>query len=152
MGTAVPAVVPDEAFRCEDGQYLAVSAFTDKQWRDLCRAAGVPDLGGDPSLATNEGRVANREQVSSALAAHFATKPVYWWTHLLNRAGVPPFAQRGCEQQLRHLGRQRADRLYDWLLEADLGLKGSSQLPARTLLERLVVRLARKSAGVRVGS
>jgi DNA polymerase-3 subunit delta len=62
----------------------------------------------------------------------------------LDRAGVPPFAQRGCEQQLRHLGRRRADRLYDWLLEADLGLKGSSQLPARTLLERLVVQLARK--------
>lgn len=64
----------------------------------------------------------------------------------LDRAGVPPFAQRGCEQQLRHLGRQRSDRLYDWLLEADQGLKGSSQLPPRTLLERLVVRLARKTA------
>jgi DNA polymerase-3 subunit delta len=59
----------------------------------------------------------------------------------LERAGVPPFAHRSCEQQLRHLGRQRTDRLYDWLLEADQGLKGSSQLPARTLLERLVVRL-----------
>jgi DNA polymerase-3 subunit delta len=61
----------------------------------------------------------------------------------LDRAGVPPFAQRGCEQQLRHLGRQRTDRLYDWLLEVDLGLKGSSSLSPRTLLERLVVRLAR---------
>src|SRR5205807_5277408 len=63
----------------------------------------------------------------------------------LDRAGVPPFAQRASEQQLRHLGRRRADRLYDWLLEADLGLKGFSQLPPRTLLERLVVRLARKA-------
>jgi DNA polymerase-3 subunit delta len=63
----------------------------------------------------------------------------------LDRAGVPPFAQRACEQQLRHLGRQRAARLYDWLLETDLGLKGSSQLPPRTLLERLVVQLARKA-------
>jgi DNA polymerase-3 subunit delta len=64
----------------------------------------------------------------------------------LEQAGVPPFAHKGCEQQLRHLGRRRADRLYDWLLEVDLGLKGSSQLPARTLLERLVVRLARKNS------
>lgn len=63
----------------------------------------------------------------------------------LERAGVPPFAHRGCEQQLRHFGRHRSDRFYDWLLEADLGLKGSSQLPPRTLLERLVVHLARKS-------
>jgi DNA polymerase-3 subunit delta len=61
----------------------------------------------------------------------------------MNQAGVPPFAQKGCEQQLRHLGKQRTDQLYDWLLEMDLGLKGSSQLPPRALLERLVVRLAR---------
>jgi DNA polymerase-3 subunit delta len=63
----------------------------------------------------------------------------------LEQAGVPPFGLKGCEQQLRHLGRRRADRLYDWLLEADLGMKGSSPLPARTLLERLVIRLARKN-------
>ncbi len=61
----------------------------------------------------------------------------------MEQVGIPPFAQKGCEQQLRHLGRRRAGRLYDWLLEVDLGLKGSSQLPPRTLLERLVVQLAR---------
>jgi len=63
----------------------------------------------------------------------------------MDRAGVPPFARNGCEQQLRHLGRRRLDRLYDWLVETDLGLKGSSQLPPRTLLERLVAQLARRA-------
>jgi DNA polymerase-3 subunit delta len=63
----------------------------------------------------------------------------------LEQVGVPPWAVRGCEQQLRHLGRQRASQLYDYLLETDLGLKGGSQLPERTVLERLVVRLARKA-------
>jgi DNA polymerase-3 subunit delta len=62
----------------------------------------------------------------------------------LAQAGVPPFAVAGCEQQLRHLGRRRASRLYDWLVETDLALKGSSPLPPRVVLERLVVRLARK--------
>ncbi|HMF10710.1 MAG TPA: DNA polymerase III subunit delta [Gemmataceae bacterium] len=61
----------------------------------------------------------------------------------LERAGVPPFRLRSAEQQLRHLGGRRAERLFDWLLEADLGMKGSSQLPERTQLERLVVQLAR---------
>jgi DNA polymerase III subunit delta len=61
----------------------------------------------------------------------------------LERAGVPPFAVRNAEQQLRHIGRRRANRLYDWLLEVDFGMKGGSPLPERTLLERLVVRLAR---------
>jgi DNA polymerase-3 subunit delta len=60
------------------------------------------------------------------------------------RVGVPPFARQRTEEQLRHLGKRRIDQLFDWLLEADLGMKGSSQLPPRTILERLVVRLARK--------
>jgi DNA polymerase-3 subunit delta len=60
----------------------------------------------------------------------------------ISEAGVPPFAARACEQQLRQIGRRRAEKLYDWLLEADLGIKGSSQLQPRALLERLVVRLA----------
>jgi DNA polymerase-3 subunit delta len=63
----------------------------------------------------------------------------------LAEAGVPPFGIRSAEQQLRHLGRRRAEKLYDWLLETDLGLKGSSQLPPRTLLERFVIQLARPS-------
>jgi DNA polymerase-3 subunit delta len=61
----------------------------------------------------------------------------------LERVGVPPFGRASCEQQLRRLGPRRAGQLYDWLLEADLGLKGSSQLSPRTLLERLIIRLAR---------
>ena len=63
----------------------------------------------------------------------------------MEQAGVPPFGRRGCEQQLRHLGGRRLDRIYDWLVETDLGLKGSSQLPHQTVLERLVVRLAKKN-------
>lgn len=58
------------------------------------------------------------------------------------RVGLPPFARQGCERQLRQLGRRRTDRLFDWLVEVDLGLKGSSQLPPRTQIERLLVRLS----------
>jgi DNA polymerase-3 subunit delta len=59
------------------------------------------------------------------------------------RAGFPPFKRTEVEQQMRHLGRRRLSRLYEWLLEANSGLKGGSQLPDRTILERLVVQLAR---------
>jgi DNA polymerase-3 subunit delta len=64
-------------------------------------------------------------------------------TAALEVAGVPTFGRRAVEQQLRHLGRRRLDRLYDWLLQIDLGLKGGSQLSPRTLFERLVVQLSR---------
>jgi DNA polymerase-3 subunit delta len=61
----------------------------------------------------------------------------------LEEAGVPPFAHKSTEQHMRYLGRRRLDRLYDWLLQTDLGLKGSSHLPPRVILERLVIQLAR---------
>jgi DNA polymerase III subunit delta len=64
-------------------------------------------------------------------------------TTAMGQAGILPFAYRAAEAQMRHLGRRRLDRLFDWLLQIDLDFKGSSQLPKRTLLERLVVRLAR---------
>jgi DNA polymerase-3 subunit delta len=70
----------------------------------------------------------------------------------LGQAGIPPFVHRTAEAQMRHLGRRRIDRLYDWLLQTDLGFKGSSQLPPRMLLERLVVRLARPEDVSRVRS
>jgi DNA polymerase-3 subunit delta len=62
----------------------------------------------------------------------------------LEQLRIPFFAKQSTELRLKHLGRRRLNQIYAWLVEADLGLKGSSQLPPRTLLERLVVRLARQ--------
>ena len=60
----------------------------------------------------------------------------------LEKAGVKPFVVRKAEGQLKRLTRQRGKQLYRWLLEADLDLKGDSQMPPRLILERLIVRLA----------
>jgi DNA polymerase-3 subunit delta len=62
----------------------------------------------------------------------------------MKRAEVPHPAKPSIEAQLRQLGRARLDRLYDWLLEADQGMKGGSQLTPRQLIERLVVQLVRE--------
>ena len=60
----------------------------------------------------------------------------------LVQTGTKAFLLNRAEPQLRRLGRQRGDQLYRWLLETDLGLKGDSEAPARSTLERLLVRLA----------
>jgi len=65
----------------------------------------------------------------------------------LEQAGVKPYFLDKSERQLRQLGRHRGARLYSWLLEADLDLKGDSPLPPRMILERLIVRIA--SPGLR---
>lgn len=61
----------------------------------------------------------------------------------LELAGFKSFVAQKSETQLRKLGRERAGKIYAWLLEADLALKGSSSTPARAriVLEQLVVRL-----------
>lgn len=60
-------------------------------------------------------------------------------------AGVPrwPEARISAEKQVRHLGRRRLDKLLDWLVEINLGLKGGNPLPGQLQVERFVVRLAR---------
>jgi DNA polymerase-3 subunit delta len=59
----------------------------------------------------------------------------------MSQAGLPPFKQDKIQQHLRLLG-PRAMQLYDWLLEADFALKSTAALPARVVLEKLVVKLA----------
>lgn len=57
-------------------------------------------------------------------------------------AGIPPFAVAKTRDQHAHLGPSRVDRLPKMLLQADLDLKGSSQLPPRIVIERLFLELA----------
>lgn len=59
-----------------------------------------------------------------------------------------PEEMNEAEQQLLQLGRERAGRLLNWLLELDLSLKGSHSSPdrARWALELLFLKLARRSA------
>ncbi|HZZ81029.1 MAG TPA: DNA polymerase III subunit delta [Gemmataceae bacterium] len=65
----------------------------------------------------------------------------------LSKAGL--FKAREAEALMRHLGRRRLDRLYDWLMQINMDLRGGSQLPARTLFERFLLRLARKNEAAR---
>jgi DNA polymerase III subunit delta len=59
-------------------------------------------------------------------------------------AGVTwPKQVKAMERQHAHLGPARVARLPEMLLKADLDLKGSSQLPERVVLERLIVELGR---------
>ena len=60
----------------------------------------------------------------------------------LEQAGVRSFVLKKSEGQLRHLGRERGQRIYEWLIETDLALKGNSALPPRMVIENLLIRLA----------
>ena len=60
----------------------------------------------------------------------------------LEQAGIKRFVVQKSETQLKRLGRHRGDQLLDWLLKADLDLKGNSRIPPRLVIEQLILKIA----------
>jgi len=60
-------------------------------------------------------------------------------------AGVKPFKTASTQMYLKRIGRPRAEKIYQLLLAADRDLKGSSYLPERTIMERLLFMLSGKT-------
>ncbi|HUH06803.1 MAG TPA: CoA transferase, partial [Egibacteraceae bacterium] len=88
MGNDHPNLAPYGPVACADTD-LVVGAGTDGQFVALCAAIGAAELAGDPRFATNALRVANREELSKALAAVFSTRSARDWQTALDAAGVP---------------------------------------------------------------
>jgi formyl-CoA transferase len=67
-GSALPGIVPSNAYRCRDG-YVLVAGNGDSIFRRLMAAIGRADLGDDPALAHNDGRAAQTERIDGAIEA-----------------------------------------------------------------------------------
>ena len=67
LGSAGFAAAPDQAFRCQDSQWIGVSATSEAEWErlvsalDRSEAVGLPALRDDARFATNRDRVAHRD-------------------------------------------------------------------------------------------
>jgi formyl-CoA transferase len=68
-GSALPGIVPSNAYRCRDGDYVLVAGNGDSIFRRLMQAIGRADLEGDPALAHNDGRVGHTARIDSAIEA-----------------------------------------------------------------------------------
>jgi crotonobetainyl-CoA:carnitine CoA-transferase CaiB-like acyl-CoA transferase len=89
MGSANTTVVPDQAFRCQDKAWVAVTVDADSQWAAFCHVLHLDELIDDPRFNSNPRRVANRAELIPLLQSAFASKPRYHWIMELNEAGVP---------------------------------------------------------------
>lgn len=87
-GTAHQGRVPSEAFVCADGAWLQISC-SDQHWPALCRALGLDELAADAALATNAGRLTDRERVRDALRIAFAKQDRASVASALRAGGVP---------------------------------------------------------------
>ena len=94
-GSSLPGIAPSNAYRCRDGKFALIAGNGDSIFRRLMEVIERPDLGDDPALAQNDGRVANVERIDAAISA---------WTE-----------QRSLDEVLAHLNEARipAGKIYD---------------------------------------
>lgn len=89
LGSASATVVPHQAFRCADGEWLAVGVVEESQWLPFCRAVGLGEAAGDARFAINADRVAHRAELVALIEERLAAAPSTWWELQFERAGVP---------------------------------------------------------------
>ncbi len=87
-GSALPGIAPSNAYACGDGHVL-VAGNGDSIFRRLMTAIGRDDLGGDPQLAGNAGRVARVNEIDTAIGEWTASRTVAEVLDVLNTAQVP---------------------------------------------------------------
>jgi formyl-CoA transferase len=68
-GSALPGIAPSNAYRCGDGGVVLVAGNGDSIFKRLMTTIGRADLGSDPSLADNAGRVARVAELDAAIEA-----------------------------------------------------------------------------------
>jgi formyl-CoA transferase len=87
-GSALPGIAPSNAYACSDG-WVLVAGNGDSIFKRLMQAIGRNDLGGDPTLAGNAGRVARVAEIDAAIGAWTAARRVEDVLDALNAAAVP---------------------------------------------------------------
>ncbi len=88
MGNAHQNIVPYQTFATADG-HIIVAAGNDRQFSNLCKAAGHPEIAEDDRFNRNSGRVANRNELVPILEQLFSQHASAWWLESLELAGVP---------------------------------------------------------------
>jgi formyl-CoA transferase len=113
-GSALPGIAPSNAYPCSDG-FVLVAGNGDSIFKRLMAAIGRDDLGRDPGLADNAGRVARVDEIDAAIGAWTALRTVADALEVLDAAEVPAgriytvadiaadphYAARGMLQQVR---------------------------------------------------
>jgi formyl-CoA transferase len=87
-GSALPGIAPTNAYTCRDGHAL-VAGNGDSIYKRLMSAIGRDDLGQDPELALNAGRVKRVEEIDAAIGEWTRTRTVEEVLGLLEAASVP---------------------------------------------------------------
>lgn len=87
-GNAHPNLVPYQLFHAADRAFI-IAIGSDGQWASCVAALGLSALAADSRLATNAGRIAERERIIKEFSSLLRTAPAEVWLAKLANAGVP---------------------------------------------------------------
>ncbi len=88
-GTTVTGIVPTNTYRCKDGKYVVIGGNGDSIYKRLMHTIGRADLGDDPELAHNPGRVKREREIDGAISHWCAGINSAQVIALLDTAQVP---------------------------------------------------------------
>jgi formyl-CoA transferase len=88
-GSALPGIAPSNAYLCSDGGYALIAGNGDSIFKRLMKEIGRDDLGNDPALADNAGRVLRVTEIDAAIGQWAAQRRVDEVLAALDKASVP---------------------------------------------------------------
>ena len=88
-GSALPGIAPSNAYRCGDGGVVLIAGNGDSIFKRLMSAIGRDELGNDPALSDNAGRVQRVEELDAAIEAWTLQRPSAQVLAALGEAKVP---------------------------------------------------------------
>jgi formyl-CoA transferase len=88
-GTSLPGIVPSNTYTCRDGAAIVVGGNGDAIFKRLMTAIGRQDLGADPQLAHNDGRVPRAAEIDAAIQDWCSRHPLDLALAALEQAHVP---------------------------------------------------------------
>jgi crotonobetainyl-CoA:carnitine CoA-transferase CaiB-like acyl-CoA transferase len=87
-GNAHPNLVPYQTFEASD-RTVVIAVGSDAQWNSLAAVLGLNDLARDPELATNSGRLKNREFLVRRIQESVGRESAAHWIKMLETEGIP---------------------------------------------------------------
>ncbi len=89
IGTGLTNIVPSNTYTTRDGMSVVIAGNGDSIYKRLMHAIGRDDLGQDPALADNRGRVARTADIDGAIGAWAAARDLGEVLDALKAADVP---------------------------------------------------------------
>ena len=88
-GSALPGIAPTNAYQCADGGYVLVAGNGDSIFKRLMTVIGRDDLGNDPQLENNDGRVKRVVELDQAIGEWAKTLSTTKALEVLDSVAVP---------------------------------------------------------------